>query len=269
MTDKKLGRLPTRSDPRALMFARFTTEPTVLPEATNFWTNRAPFPLRSFGNLDYGDCTRAKQANAHMRMERLECRRTPKIADEEVVRVYFAMTERLYGGGDTGAYETDALSEWRKPDLTFKDTKGRPLTIDAFLRINAGDQRELRAGLYTAGAHGIAICLNLPAAWQRIGPPDDWDLPQGQQPIGTYLPGSWGGHSMWADDYDATGIWLDHTWELPRQRITWRAAAVYLDEAHICIDSFDAWRVRQGRAKGIDFAALKKAVNRVSSKKID
>ena len=88
-------------------------------------------------------------------------------------------------------------------------------------------------------------------------------------PIGRWLPGSWGGHSMWARDYDEAGIWLVHTWGMRDQRLTWRAAAIYLDEAHLVIDSFDYWRKKKpGADRLIDFKGLRKAVNRVSSRKI-
>lgn len=265
----KLGRLPSKSDTRALMFSRFAVEPKRLPARTNFWPRRSPFPLRSFGNLDMGCCTRAKQAVAAMRMERLETRRTPAITDAEVIRVYRSMSDRLYGGGDNGAYETDALSEWRKPDLTFQDSKGRPLTIDAFLRLNAADHIELKSALVVAGPKGFPFCINLPNAFRAIQPPADWDIPAGQSLVGEWLPGSWGGHSMWAFDYDEAGLWTDHTWERPPQRITWRAAATYVDEAHSVIDSWNYWKAKKPEAKkALDFAGIRKAVNKVSSRKI-
>lgn len=267
--DKKLGRLPSRSDTRALMFSRFAAAPKKLPKATNFWSRRGAFPIRTFGNNEWGDCTRAKQAIASMRMERIETARTPRITDQEVIRVYREMSGRLYGGGDNGAFETDALSEWRKPQFTFRDTRARALTIDAYTRINASDHDELRTALWTAGAHGIAICVNLPSVFRTINPPASWDISEGITPIGKYLPGSWGGHSMWARDYDEDGIWLVHTWGMRDQLITWRAAAIYLDEAHLVIDSFDYWRRKKPKAdRFIDFKGLRKAVNRVSSQKI-
>lgn len=266
--DKKLGRLPAKSDTRALMFARFATEPKVLPAKTNYWPKRSAFPLRSFGNRKMGDCTRAKQAIASMRMERLEAKRTPLITDEEVIRVYVDMSNRLYGGGDNGAFETDALNEWRRPEYTFRDTKGHPLTIDAFLRLNASDHTEMKTALFLAGAHGIAICLNLPLGFQGIDPPVDWDYPNGVALIGEWLPGSWGGHSMWVRDYDEVGFWLNHSWEIPDQRITYRAAAAYIDEAHSVIDSLDVWRKKPGIKSRLDLAGIKKAVNKVSSQKI-
>jgi len=263
---KKLGRLPAKSDPRALMFRRFATAPKKLPEATSFWRRRGHFDLRTFGNNTYSDCTRAKQAVAAMRMARIESRRTPVIADEEVIRVYFDMTKRLYGGGDTGAYEQDALSEWRRPASTFRDTSGRALTIDAFTKINHSDQQEIREALFIAGAHGIAACFNLPAAWKTVNPPARWDLPDGHVALGEWMPGSWGGHSMWARDYDRDGLWVVHTWGLSDQLVTWRAVAAYMDEAYVVLDSMDYWRTKKPVAsKYLDLVAIKKAVNQVSS----
>lgn len=268
IVEPKLGRLPAKSDPRALHFARFAVAPRVIPAATRFWTKRTKFPLRTFGNLEYGSCTRASQALLAMRMERLEVGRTPDVRDEEVVRVYLDMTRRLYGGGDTGAYETDALSEWRKPELTFRDAKGRPLTIDAFTRVNHADQDELRLAIYLAAAKGIKVCLNLPRAWKTAKPPARWDLPAGQQPIGDYLPGSWGGHAMACRDFDEDGLWLVHSWAFEDQLVTWRAAAVYLDEAHVVIDSLNAWRKKPHVRKMLDLDGIRRAVNAVSSRKI-
>lgn len=266
----RLGRLPAKSDPRALLLARLAPKLSETPPpSTNFWRTRTPFPLRSFGNLQYGDCTRAKQANAIRRMERIETRRTPAIEDAEVVRAYLDMTDRLYGGGDTGAFETDALDCWRRVEQTIHDIQGRALTIDAYLRVNHLDQIELRSALALAGAHGLAICLNLPLAFQALVPPQDWDVPEGQALINEWMPGSWGGHSLWATDYDRSGLWLEHTWELPRQRLTWRAVAAYCDEAHIVIDNLDYWRTKKTQAaKALDLAAVRRAVNKVSSLKI-
>jgi hypothetical protein len=79
------------------MFSRFAVAPKKLPRATNFWSRRSTFPIRTFGNTEHNDCTRAKQAIASMRMERIETTRTPRITDQEVIRVYQDMSERLYG----------------------------------------------------------------------------------------------------------------------------------------------------------------------------
>lgn len=265
----RLGRLPTKSDTRALLFNRYADLPKTLPKATNFWRRRAPFTPRSFGNLLYGSCTRSKQAIAARRFERLEVRRTPTISDDEIVRVYVEMSNRLYGGGDNGAYETDALNEWRNPETTFRDTQGRALTIDAYVRLNPYDHEEIKTALWASEGHGLAFCINLPWAFSRIRPPHDWAVPAGQLMVGEWMPGSWGGHSMWLYDYDEIGLLFDHTWELEPQRITWDAASKYIDEVHLVIDSLDYWRKQKARAKKwLDLAKITTDVNKVSSLKI-
>ena len=262
---RMMGRLAPKSDPRALMFSRFGIAPKKLPKATKFWMERTKFEHRTFGNDQYGDCTRASQANGAMRMERLETRRTPHIDDEEVVRVFLDMCKRLYGGDASGAYIMDALDCWRRPEYTFRDTSGRPLTIDAYVRVHPSDQQELRQAIWTAAAHGVLVGLSLPKAFIDAEPPEAWDIPEGQAAIGSWLPGSAGGHAMWARDYDERGVWLVHTWDLPDQLITWRAAALYMDEAYIVIDSIDKWRKQK---RPIALPALRKAVNEVSSYKL-
>lgn len=263
---RQLGKAPAKSEEKLLHLVNFMKATKEPPVKTNFWPKRSAFPRRSFGNLILGDCTRAKQAIAAMRMERIEVKQTPKITDEEVIRVYTDMENRLYGGGDNGAFEIDALNEWRRPETTFKDTKGRPLTIDAFISV---DQRNLTAwklAMATAGAHGLAVCFNLPLAWSSISS-KFWDIPDGKRPIGIYLPGSWGGHSMWAIDYDEKGVYLESTWEEPVGLITWRAFAAYCDESYLVIDSLDSWR-KKASAKNLNLKGIKEAVNDVSSFKI-
>jgi hypothetical protein len=269
---KRLGKLPRMSDRRALMLASFMPQidPAKLPKATHFWPRRKGFPLDTYGNNDHGCCTRASQAHAIMRMERIEQRRTVEITTDEVLSRYYDMTQRLYGGGDTGAYEIDALREWRNPDLTLRDVKGRPHTIDAYTALNPANINELKFALATSGAHGIKVCLNLPAAFQRINPPQDWDCPADNDPRSRdydWRPGTWGGHSMKARDYDEIGLWLVHTWGFIDQRITWRAVARYVDEAHLYIDSVNSWK-RQRRLPSRTLAAIVDAVNQVSDIKL-
>lgn len=265
--ERRLGKLPARSDPRTLPFARFAQPPKALPPASNFWPGRAPFPERSFGNTALGDCTFASQALAAYRFERLETRHTIDIADDAVVNAYLALTARLYGGGDTGAFEEDALNNWRHPETTFRDTRGRALVIDAYTRVDPKDQEQVKSALLLAGTHGIKVCFNLPLAWQRVGPGEPWTCPDTRNLTGLWLPGSWGGHSMFAEDYDSEqGIYCPMTWDEPGRWISWDAVAAYMDEAHLIIDSWDYWRLHKTGA--LDLAGIRQAVNRVSSRKI-
>jgi hypothetical protein len=261
---RRLGRLPLKSTRKALLFADFFKFLEV-PKSHTYWRRRKPLPLRSYGNNDYGDCTRAKQAVAATRMELLEQRRLVKITDEEVIRVYVDMSNRLYGGGDNGAYEDDALNEWRNPETTFRDINGNPFTIDAYLRINPQNHEEVKAALAFSKARGIAICFNLPRAWsseEKL-----WRTAPDGQTTGMWMPGSWGGHSMWMQsDYDKIGPWLDQTWLIGPTQVTWEAMAMYMDEAHLVIDSINTWRKEATSAKvRRALSDVRDAVNAVSS----
>jgi hypothetical protein len=262
LPDRRLGKAPAKAGPRALLFANYVA-PIVIPKATEFWHKRTKFPLESYGNKEYGCCTIASQALFTMKMERLEQRRTIDIADEEVIRVYLAMTARLYGGGDSGAFEEDALDNWRKPDLSFRDSKGRPYTIDAYTKINHTNIMEIKKAIYTSGGHGIKLCFNLPWAWSSTY---RWDAPDNGILTGDWVPGSWGGHSMCsAFDYDENGIWVDHTWEVEPGYVTNAGLAAYCDEAHMVIDSVNNWKKKSSL---LDIPSLVSDVNMVSSQKI-
>lgn len=265
--DRRLGRLPLKTTRKALQFVDFFKFVDV-PKSSNYWRRKSPVPVRTFGNNEFGNCTRAKQAYAIMRMERLEQKRTPEITDEEVVRVYMDMIQRLYGSTeDNGAYEDDALGQWRNPEFTIRDVKGNPFTIDAYLRINALNHQEVKAALALSKAKGIAVCFNLPAAWLDVDPPAKWDVPEGQALVGKWQPGTWGGHSMWMlNDYTEEDVMVDDTWGAGPRRVTWRALAAYMDEAHLVIDSINSWRktAESSKVRGA-LGSVIDAVNEVSS----
>lgn len=281
---KCLGKRPARGDARLLNFARFVQLDRV-PKAYDPWKRRAPFPARSFGNAGpegVGDCTRASQAIAAMRFERFETKRTVSISDDEVKRVYREGCQRHYGTtDDVGMYELDALSDFRNPDYTFRDERGHPITIDAYTSVNHRDQDEVRAAIALSGKWGIKVCLNLPLGFQNIEPPDVWDVPRDDEGkprplVGNWEPGSWGGHSLFADAYDIRGIRLVHSWfdggpEVEyRQWLTWDAASCFIDEAYWLLDSIDAWRKRPvSMRSAIDLDGIAKQVNRVSRTKIN
>jgi len=269
-----LGRIAPKATPKALHLRQFLEmENLSPPKATNFWRKRAPFKPGSWGNRVEGCCTIAKQVNMFRRFERLELRQTVSVDPNEVHRVYREMTSELYGGGDTGAYETDALDRSRRPEKCLHTPSGHPLLIDAYVRVDAWDQVAVRSAMSTAAGKGLAVCLNLPAAWASSPETGVWDLPSGTSATGRYEPGSWGGHSMWTFDYDEVGPWLDHTWDRPSQQITWGAAAVYMDECHLVVDSVDEWRQKKKAEPAsdlgyLDLDLLVEAVNDVSSQKI-
>lgn len=261
---RRTGKAPARGHVKMLNAVNYLDVTKEIPDEFEPWKKRTKFPIRSFGNIENGDCTRASQAILQMRSERLEQRRTIDIADAEVLRVYYEMTGRLYGGGDTGAYEMDALNEWRRPETTFKDSKGRPFTIDAFTRINQTNIDEVKRSLYVSQTFGIKFCMNLPYAFADM-PISMWDIPEGQPLTGIWRPGTWGGHSMTTVGYTKMGIVWPTTWDTPDGFITWRAFAAYCDESYLVIDSINAWKKKRAIANIIDLTAIKNDVNAVSS----
>lgn len=279
---KCLGKLPARGDARTINFARFVQLDRV-PKAYDPWKTRAPFPARSFGNTREGCCTRASQAIAAMRFERLETRATPHITDEEVHRVYREGVRRHYGTDeDMGMYEVDALSDFRKPEYTFRDSHGRPITIDAFTQVNVRDREEVKAAIALSGKFGIKVCLNLPLAYRSVEPPAAWDVPADGRFTGDWQPGSWGGHSLFVSSYDERGVRLVHSWydsaegskpadwPVYEQWLTWPALSAFGDESYWLIDSLDAWRKRPASQRAaVDLDGIRKAVNRVSSTKLN
>lgn len=272
---KRLGKLPAKSSMKQLHFARVLKAEPEPPKVVKFWEKRKPFPAYTYGNTDNGCCTIASQAVMATRLERIEQRRTVGFNENEILRVYYNLTSRLYGGGDTGAYEVDALNNWRNPDLTFQDRKGRPHTIDAYLRVNQADLHEVKRAIAFSGAYGIKVCYALPAAWSSVDIPNAWDIPEGQPMVGPWLPNSWGGHSMAA----AAGYRLDvlpqpHTWytggaevNYGIQPVTWRGFSAYADEAYIVVDSVNSWK-KQGLLTKRQAEMIVSAVNEVSDTKI-
>jgi hypothetical protein len=74
-------------------------------------------------------------------------------------------------------------------------------------------------------------------------------------------------NSMWMlNDYNANDVALDDTWGTGPRRVTWRAMAAYMDEAHLVIDSVNAWRKKTTSAKTKKaLGNVADAVNAVSS----
>lgn len=265
--DVRLGGQPAKGHPAMLNFRNYVKTVADVPAAYNFFKGKKAFPVYDTGNNEYGCCTRAKQAIMQMVMERIEQKKTKIITREEILRVYMEMSARLYGGGDNGAYEIDALNSWRRPEHTFKDDKGRPMTIDGFVKINHSDPQEVKKALVMSGSKSIALCLGLPAAWASQHNMV-WDIPEGQGVYGRWGVGSWGFHSMTAiANYDEWGVVLPSTWNVPNGKISWRAFATYCSEAYVCIDSVNQWKQRK-EAAGFNLKALVSDINNVSYLKI-
>lgn len=93
---------------------------------------------------------------------------------------------------------------------------------------------------------GLDIGILLPVAWQNM---EVWDVVPGDQ------PGTWGGHAVWAVDYDKVGLWVI-TWGY-LQRITWAGFQWVCDECHTVVSADFKPRV------GFDLVGLRAALEDV------
>jgi len=218
-----LGRQPSRRDPRNLLLARYLDEATVLPTvpaATDYSAKVTAWGMMENDSL--GDCTCA--AAGHLTQAwTAETGHETDPPDSAVARFYWetgdppAATGQPGGPTDTGRVETDVLNYWRRHSLG-----GHRISAYAACDVKRPDL--LRAGLYLFGGLYLGLELPLSAQTQHV-----WDL-VGDGRTGPSQPGSWGGHAVAAVAYDAGGLTVV-TWGA-LMRMTWRFAAVYLDEAY-------------------------------------
>lgn len=121
--NKRLGKAPAKSHPLMLSAGNYLGKSVVVPKKLDYWKKRKPIPILDYGNNEYGDCTIASQALMAIKMELQERRRLVAIPKENIVKTYFNLSDRLYGGGDNGAYELDALGNWRNKIILSEMTK--------------------------------------------------------------------------------------------------------------------------------------------------
>jgi hypothetical protein len=266
--NRRLGKSFVKGHPKALIFSDYLSKTVVAPPTYDFYKGKKPIPVHDTGNNEFGCCTIASQAIGAEYLERIEQRRTIQISRDQIVNTYFNMCERVYGSrADEGAYEIDALNNWRNADFTFRDYKGRPMTIDAYTKINHANIEEVKKALFLSAGHIIKVCFALPLAWASAYD-NVWDIPEGQKLVGQWTPYSWGGHSMLEiAKYDQWGVTLPSTWNQPAGKISWRAFATYCDEAYLVIDSVNQWKKRLTK-KELNFGKLVSDVNMVSDVKI-
>jgi hypothetical protein len=234
----RLGKQPHKHDDRTLRLARyFDTSGIVIPENFDFDAKRKPFPVRMWGNDQYGDCVIAAEANGELRLERVETWQTVPIVDADAINRYKLLTGCKEAGdeNDTGLVILDAMRNWRK--LGFLTAyKERDYKIDAYGELDTHDPQQLREGIYLL--HGIHFGFALPAAAQEMTNNGVWDY-KGETGS-EWEPGSWGGHCVYAKKYTPESIYV-LTWGMEIE-VTNAFVHKYADEAWGVVDSLDAWR---------------------------
>lgn len=253
----KLGKQGYKHDDRTLMMAKFLSPDIHIPDHFNFDANRAPFPDRVWGNDNYGDCVIAARANATLRLERVEQRRTLAMVDEDAINLYKAMTGCQSPGDekDTGLVMLEAMRQWRNEGWSMFKYPHHHYDIAAYGEIDPMNQQELRACIYMLG--GVHFGFALPVAAQQMTRNKVWDY-NGENG-GEWQPGSWGGHAVYGIAYDKDSITIK-TWGF-NVKVTNAFIEKYCDEAWGVVDNLDSWRTKQT----IDVSKLESELRQISS----
>lgn len=127
---------------------------------------------------------------------------------------------------DQGCVMLDVLKHWRTYGIA-----GRK--IKAFALVERGDREIVKQAIHLFG--GVLLGLGLPLAAESM---DTWLAPTNPRHWrGDWAPWSWGGHCVYAMDYDDAGL-LCATWGAPK-RLSWNFFAAYCDEAWAALD--ESW----------------------------
>jgi hypothetical protein len=243
---RRLGKAPVQVDPRTLKLSTYLTDTTVLPKmAAGFdWSSLVKkWPM--YLNDTLGDCTIAETGH-QIQLWSAAARDPEEITDAQVLKAYEAISgyNPQTGADDNGAVILDVLKYWRKTGIGAH-------TIAAFLQIDPTSFHEMTLGNYLFG--GLDLGLQMPLSAQNLG--TSWDMPPGTewQQDPNWVPGSWGGHCVYALSVDRKGDLKVISWG---EVITVSAAFVtaYVDEAYVAV-SVDFMRAGKSPA-GFDLAQL-------------
>jgi len=214
---RKLGKLPPKFDARTLRLAHYIEKRKLpkVPKTHNLSrkTLKAFPDLGMMNNDRLGCCTIAGLAHAEQTWSTYGGNpRRP--TDEQIVEAY----NRINGGEDSGAFMIDALKMARTVGVG-----GNP--IYGFVSVHPYDHDQVRTALFLFGGLYVGAGLPYSAQDQKV-----WDIGDGP----SFAPGSWGGHTFNAVDFDAKGLTIV-TWGA-LQRMTWAFWDRYVDECYAVLE---------------------------------
>lgn len=251
----KLGKQGHEHNDKTLMLARFFLPEIYYPSTFDFDKGRSPFPIRMWGNDDWGDCVIAGEANQLLRLERIEQRRTLPLGDQDAIDRYKALTgaHTPGDGRDNGLVVLQAMRNWHHSGWS---VGGKLYGISAYGELEPNDPHQLRMACYSL--HGIHFGFSLPLAARAMTSQKLWDYKGETGP--EWEPGSWGGHLVFSKSYTKRGFRV-LTWG---HEILATDAFIsrYCDEAWSVVDSLDSWQVKQT----IDVVKLQERLGQISSK---
>lgn len=249
--EMQLGKKAYEHNPKTLKLAEFMLPAISVPPSFDIDAHRNPFPTDLWGNDAFGDCVFADRANAQLRLERIEQRKTIPITNEIVINEYKKRTGCVSPGdaNDSGYVILQAMREWRKEGWSIG---ARNYNIFAYGELDPKNHQQLKEGAYLLG--GVHFGFALPRAMQgktawnyngETGP--DWE------------PYSWGGHCVYGKGYNASGM-LVKTWGMD-VKVNWAFIDKYCDEAWAVVDNADSWRIKQT----VDVSALASQLGKITT----
>lgn len=222
--NKLLGAKEKKFDARNLMMTTFVDLSKSPPVNFNL-EKRYKRPFSPYHTQRMGSCTISSQAEALRHWERAEQFGRDIFIPEDIIDArYVDLSNRLYGGGDNGAYELDALKDFKETGFKFNK---RQYKIDAFTEVPIADAELLKYAI--SNFRGIKICVAVTNTMYNSSPEAVVD-DDTSQVIGY--------HSMYGMGYEtAAGMWIVHTWNRPPQLFTWAYIKNRATEAYTCVDS--------------------------------
>lgn len=246
---KALGCLPPHpadKSKRVSFAAVFGTE-LPLPEPVRDWTD-GETTRPDFGNNDVGDCTIAAIANIIIGAMRESFGKDWRPTTVDALSLYSAITgfdpsAKLVKGEnptDQGAVVEDVLKY-----VMNNGAFGHHFIGTA--AIDPGNSTDIKRAIDWFGS--VDLGISLPSSWKTA---DSWTMDGYFALSHRWRPGSWGGHSVCAEKYDAESLYV-WTWGelIP---LSFDAAGVYCDTIDAVLTA--SWIKRGKSPANLDLSIL-------------
>jgi hypothetical protein len=249
----KLGKRAPRLDIRTLALARYVNIATLPPApTTRTWSTAVKDPWGMMLNNTLGDCGIAGMGHAELGWNANAGAAAITIPDADILAGYEAVGGYVPGNPatDGGIVLLDGLNWWRQTGIA-------GLKIDAYAGIQFNDSSWVKIAINLFGGAYTGLALPLTAQIQDV-----WDV-VGFGIFGKSKPNSWGGHCVWAIDYNLIGP-VVVTWGILKQ-LTWAFWLKYCDEAYAVSSKQFLCSATGKTPVGLDLATMDADVNQVAA----
>lgn len=232
-----LGCLPPHPPDKSkrVSFASVFGDSLPEPSASRDWTEGEK-TRPDFGNSHYGDCTWAAIANIIIGSLKNSFGKEWYPTTNDVLSAYFGMT----GGADSGLIIEDVLRTVLKNGAFGHHFLGTA-------KINPGDVANIKRAIDWFGC--VDLGVELPNAWKTTA---SWTMGGYDKYLKDWRPGSWGGHCICSEKYDAEFMYV-WSWGhlIP---VSWDAVKSYFDTADAVLTA--SWIKRGYSPANVDLTTL-------------